>query len=144
MLGGLKEALKSKPAATHLILITKHRGEARLKLSEDTIGHGKLEGIGFYVDSRTWVQREDTSEIGRGLIAPYAFVTVRLIDTATWKVISEKTLDNSSSYANVGDESQSLNAWGALTPEQKTSALKQIIQTTVWQAGENVLAEQRR
>lgn len=144
VLGGLKEALKSKPAATHLILITKHRGDARLKLSEDTIGHGKLEGVGFYIDNRTWVQRDDTNEIGLGLIAPYAFITIRLIDTATWTVVNQKTLDSSSAYANVGEENQSLNAWGALSPEQKTAALKDIIHTAVSQAGKNILTAQRR
>ncbi|GGC68629.1 hypothetical protein [Undibacterium terreum] len=139
VLEGLKFALKSKPAATHLILITKHRGDARLKLEDISLGHGKLEGLGFYVDSRASVVRTDTGESGLGLISPYAYMTVRLIDLSTWTVIKERTSDNSTSFANIGEAGQTLNAWSALTPEQKTSALKRLIQSTVWDAAKDVL-----
>src|SRR5258706_2268180 len=37
--------------ATHLILITKLRNEARLQMAHTPVGSGPLEGVGFYTDS---------------------------------------------------------------------------------------------
>ncbi len=140
-LEGLKLALKDKPDITHLVLVTKHRGDARLKLKNSSFGHGKLEGLGFYVDSRIRSKRSDTQEIGRGMIAPYAYVTVRLIDTHSWTVVAEKTLDNSTSFANAGDRGEGLNAWDTLTAAQKTVVLRRLIQATVRQTAQDVLAD---
>ncbi|WP_394780016.1 hypothetical protein [Undibacterium sp.] len=141
-LDGLKLALKNNPDITHLVLVTKHRGDARLKLQNSSFGHGKLEGLGFYVDNRIRSKRGDTQERGRGMIAPYAYVTVRLIDTHSWTVLAEKTLDNSNSFANAGsDRGDSLNAWDALTAAQKTTAIKRLIQATVRQTANDVLAD---
>ncbi|GGC68619.1 hypothetical protein [Undibacterium terreum] len=141
VLDGLKLALKGNPAVTHLILITKHRGDARLKMVDTSIGHGKLEGLGFYVDNRIGVERTDTLESGRGVIAPYAYMTVRLIDVRNWSVIREKNLDNSYTFANAGDRDKSNDAWKALGAEEKAKILKQLIQKTVEQTAAEILAD---
>ena len=38
---------------THLLLLTRHRGEGRIRTADGTIGIGRLEGLGFYVDRET-------------------------------------------------------------------------------------------
>jgi len=141
VLEGLKLALKNSPAATHLILVTKHRGEAKVSLRHEVRGRGKLEGLGFYIDNSIGILREDTKETGTGMIAPYAYMTVRLIDTRNWTVIREKTMDNSTTFANAGNREQTMNAWEALTAKEKEIALKQLIRETLGETVEEVLAD---
>lgn len=141
VLEGLKLALKNNPAATHLVLVTKHRGEAKVKLTSEVRGRSKLEGLGFYIDNRIGVMRTDTGETGGGMILPYAYVTVRLIDTRAWTVIREKTTDNSTAFNSAVNREQALNAWDALTAKEKETALKQLIRETVGETVEEMLAD---
>ncbi|HTD05789.1 hypothetical protein [Undibacterium sp.] len=141
VLDGLKLALKNTPSVTHLVLVTKHRGDARLKLRDVVLGSGKLEGLGFYIDDRAGVRHIDTGDTGVGLIAPYAYMTVRLIDTRNWAVIREKSLDSSAIFSNTGNVAEGVNTWGALTAEQKATALKALIKETVQKTAEDILAD---
>lgn len=54
-------ALKAA-GATHLVLLTKYRGDAHLAAERTNLGTGKLEGLGFYVDRVLRLKRADTGE----------------------------------------------------------------------------------
>jgi len=111
--------------ATHLVLVTKQRHQARLQLRDGMVGSGYLEGLGFYVDYGTLARSTDTNEAERGFIAPFTYVNIALIDVATGKVVSEERVYGSLPYSspniNIG------NAWDALTPQEKAERLAQVM-----------------
>jgi len=113
--------------ATHLVLVTKQRQHAKLRLRDGAVGSGYLEGLGFYVDYGTFARNTDTNEAERGFIAPFTYVNIALIDVATGKVLSEERVAGSAPYTtpnnNIG------NAWGALTPQQKAERLAEVMKT---------------
>lgn len=128
--GRIYDAVKPMLAgtnATHLVLVTKQRHQALLRLRDGLVGSGYLEGLGFYVDYGTLSRSVDTNEAERGFIAPFTYVNVALIDVASGEVLSEERIMGSAPYTtpniNIG------NAWGALTPQQKADSLAEVMRS---------------
>ena len=125
--------------ATHLVLVTKQRHQAMLRLRDGLVGSGYLEGLGFYVDYGTLSRSSDTNEAERGFIAPFTYVNVALIDVASGKVVSEERVLGSAPYTtpnvSIG------NAWGALTAQQKADRLAQVMRSEAEQAIPKLLAQ---
>lgn len=121
----VRPVVASAKGATHLILVTKYRHPAMLRLRDGHIGSGTLEGVGFYVDYGSTARSYDTNEAERGLISPYAYFRVSLIDMASGKVIAEDRVIGSKAHTvptgTIG------NAWAALTPQEKDSRLQEVI-----------------
>jgi hypothetical protein len=65
---------------THLLVIAKQRAPARLKFVGGSVGSGHLQGIGFYIDNSLSAERIDTQESARGIIAPYVYIKLALVD----------------------------------------------------------------
>jgi hypothetical protein len=111
--------------ATHLVLVTKQRQAAKLRLRDGMVGSGYLEGLGFYVDYGTVARSADTNEAERGFNAPYTYVNVALVDVTSCKVLSEERVTGSAAYStpdiSIG------NAWGVLTPQEKADRLAQVM-----------------
>jgi hypothetical protein len=137
LLNSLKELLQAKHA-THLILITKYRADAHLRLRDGFIGSGKLSGIGFYIDETKRMMRSDTGEQSNGFLAPFAYVKLSLVDTETMSVISETTMMESTTLSTARSR-EAAKPWEVLTAEQKVQALQQIIRQAVAGAMPNVL-----
>jgi hypothetical protein len=77
-----RAALKNQNA-TRLFLVTKHRDDAKVKLSNGIVdGKGSLEGIDFYLDGALGTSGSSAGAAGRGLNAPFAYFNVALIDPA--------------------------------------------------------------
>ena len=65
----------------------------------------------------------ETNEIGTGFLAPFAYVKVTLVDATTMAVIREQDVEESNTMLT----GKSLNPLDALTPAQKTAALRSMI-----------------
>lgn len=130
-----------KSGATHLFLLTKHRAEARLG-KDWTAGSGYLEGLGFYIDRQLVTQRNQTGEEGYGFLAPYVYIKVSLIDLASSTIVGEEAI--AASRAVSLPRSQSRNPWEALTPEQKATALRELIESEVDRVVPQLLASAKR
>ncbi|MEO8567077.1 MAG: hypothetical protein ABI541_11895 [Betaproteobacteria bacterium] len=109
--------------ATHLILIRKHRGDAAMRMQVQYVGSGKVEGVGFYVDPTLPTRNLETNELGTGFLATFAYIKVALVDATTMTVIREQTVEESATMLT----GKSLNPLDALTPAQKTAALRSMI-----------------
>ena len=111
--------------ATHLVLVTKQRHQALLRLPDGLVGSGYLEGFGFYVDHGTIARSVNTNEAERGFISPFTYVNIALIEVATGRVLAEERVVGSSPYTasgiNIG------NAWLALTPQEKAERLADVM-----------------
>jgi hypothetical protein len=116
--------------SSHLLLITKHRGPARLKLRSGSTGSGYLEGLGFYVDRGIRVRRADTGEAGMGFLAPYAYFQVLLINVETGEIEKSETVAASTSYSAARSK-ESPDPWDALSSTQKSSAIRRLLRGEV-------------
>ncbi len=124
-------ALKGS-GATHLILLTKYRGEARLTAADRAVGAGKLEGLGFYVDRVTHLRRSDTQEDAVGYLAPYVYVTISLIDVATLEVLSTTTAKTTTTLSAA--RSKDGDPWNVWTPAEKLQGISRMLQSDVRKA----------
>jgi hypothetical protein len=109
--------------ATHLVLVTKLRHEARVQQLKDTaLGSGELEGLGFYVDAGRGAPNE-LGSAAHAVLGPFAYVKLELIDLAARKVIKEEKVVASRVIPTPGTS----NPWNALTSAQKVGALQDIL-----------------
>lgn len=111
--------------ATHLILLTKLRHGARLKMHDATVGSGTLEGVGFYIDSSMPTQSAKTGESGTGIIAPFAYFRIELIDMARGQVVNEDRVVESTTVSSRNTTAQ--HAWNALSGAQKVRVLQDLV-----------------
>lgn len=124
--------------ATYLVLITKNRDEAALRLQNSYAGSGRIEGLGFYLDATVRIKDTKSGAIGRGFIAPFAYLKLILVDATTMAVIREQVAEASTSQATAHVPG-TLNPWDALTREQKVAALKYVLDKAVAQGIPEVL-----
>jgi len=122
----VRPVISTAKGATHLILVTKYRKNAMLRVEDGYVGSGFLEGIGFYMDYG--MQRGPVAnmiETESGMISPYAYFRVSLIDLASGKVLSEETaIGSKPKWNRVGTIG---HAWTALTPQEKDERLSEVI-----------------
>ena len=112
---------------THLILLTKLRAEALLRLSDRSVGSGFLEGAGFYIDLSLPTRRSDTRQSGTGFLAPFAYFKIALIDLARGEVVKEERIR--ASLTRSAARSEQGDAWNALSAEEKVRLLQNLIRS---------------
>jgi hypothetical protein len=139
----LREALAKlarEHQANRLVIVTKWRDEAQFSTRTHRIGAGKISGLGFYLDPNARMERLETGEETFGFLAPYAYVSVALIDVASMKVIRSAPARESVMSLPVASKGVVL-AWDALTVEQKLNALERNLRTAVEAGTAAVLAD---
>jgi hypothetical protein len=120
------DAAVHREGVTMLVLVTKHRGEARLRLQDGYIGSGKIEGLGFYMNS---IQRMKTYETGvrsLGYLAPFVYVDVALVDVASATVI-RRTAIATGQVIGASNSAEGVNPWDALSAAEKVSMLERML-----------------
>ncbi|KPF48785.1 hypothetical protein IP87_09555 [beta proteobacterium AAP121] len=120
--------------ATHLLLVTKHRGEARMRSFDADLGTGRVEGLGFYLDRVTPLRRLDTGERAVGYLAPHAFLRLSLIELASGRVLSAKTV-TASRVVSAAGSAAGASPWDVMSSADKFKMLDELITratTPVW------------
>jgi len=117
--------------ATHFVLISKHREEARLQFYGNVDGSGRLEGLGFYLEGGTVVTDSSSGESGRGYIAPFAYFTVTLADAKTMKILGRKSVTASTTISSARALEDRASPWQALSAAEKVSIINRLIQREV-------------
>ena len=121
----IDEAVHRENIAT-LVLLTKHRGEAKLAVRDGSMSGGKLEGLGFYVDSNMRMESADRVHHSYGFIAPFVYVDVSLVDVASGRVVRQTSITATETIASSSNE-QGADPWGAMTTKEKVSALSGLL-----------------
>jgi hypothetical protein len=116
-----------RDGVTHLVLVGRLRAPASVRLQDGRVGSGNLEGLGFYLDHGMATETEDRSERGKGFIAPYCYVQVALIDLAARRVVKREPV-RAASGVSAARSATGRNPWEALTPEQKSQLMSQMLQ----------------
>jgi hypothetical protein len=114
----------------YLVIVTKYRGDARLALSDGKVGAGKLSGLGFYVDNQMRTLNLESGASGEGFVAPFAYLTISLIDLKTNTVIrSESAMESAvKAAASAGTNG---DPWLALTPAEKIALLDRLVRRAI-------------
>jgi len=117
-----REYLKSllrEQGVSHAIVISKFRSVAAIKLVDATVGSGALEGLGFYVDDMINMLNRSDSTSSRGMVAPFAYVRVRLVEADSLKVVGEGTAKQSFIIARPSADSTGMETFNNMTGADK-------------------------
>jgi hypothetical protein len=117
------DAAVRREGATTLVLLTKRRAEASLKVQDGHMAGGKLEGLGFYVDANKHMKNRETGVRSIGFLAPFVYVDLSLIDVATGTVMRRGAITVSQTIGTA-NHAEGASPWDALTTQEKVSALK--------------------
>lgn len=112
--------------AQYLLLITKHRGDTRLQFTNTLTGVGSVRGLGFYLDEKIRVGVTDSSEQAEGLIAPFAYFRLSLVDVQTGLLVRERNaamMDVLPVVARVG----ATEPWNVLDAKEKVAYVERLI-----------------
>lgn len=113
---------------THLLMVTRHRDDARLQAANDLLGSGKLEGLGLYVDRHLRMQCDQTAEVSLGYLAPYVYVRASLVDLASLKVEGTRAITRGK-VLGAGPKQSGGDAWNILTDAQKVQTLVDMLES---------------
>ena len=130
-----------KTGATHLVLITKHRHRAMLRLRDGHVGTGYLEGVGFYVDHGSMARGVDTNDAEAGFIAPFTYMMISLVDLKSGQVVSQQHVVGSNAAAPRPWERNVGNAWNRLDEQEKVARLTAVIREEAARAVPVVVAQ---
>ncbi len=122
----LKSLLKDQ-GVSHLVLISKFRSNALVELQNANIGAGALEGLGFYVDDTLNIRDTATKDVGRGIMMPYAYVRVRLLDAQTLAVVREVTARKSRIMMQPSVESSGMDGFNGLNGTEKAKHIRTVL-----------------
>lgn len=126
----LVEAMKADGAG-HLLLVTRYRGEAQVRTKDWTLGSGRLEGLGYYLDREAKLEFEGKARYG--FIAPYVYVRLSLVDLASGAVLRHRLITASRSMADV-KRLDSPDPWDSISAADKLRVLNEVIEKEVSQA----------
>lgn len=112
---------------THALVLMKYRSTAQLKLAYSTIGLGMIEGMGFYIDSELQTTEIGTQNTSKGVLAPYVYMQLLLIDVNKAALLGSQTAKASTHFA---PENGTLTApWDVLSAEGKVESLTKLMES---------------
>lgn len=116
---------------SHLLIITRHRGDASFPVSDGfSIGRGGVEGIGYYLDNSTELKNLSTGKPSIGFLGSYAMVRVQLLDAQSGDVLGSQDVRVGQIHAGRNDE-EVANIWNALSPAEKVEVLRTLVEKNV-------------
>ena len=125
--------------ATHLVLFTKARREARMQLSDLALGTGMVEGVGFYVDPYTEVTLRDKQQNATGFVAAFGYFDAALVDLSKGTILAEQRVTASRTTAT--SNAVATDVWTGISGAQKMRMLQDIIRTEVGRTIPELLKE---
>ncbi|HUQ29840.1 MAG TPA: hypothetical protein VM051_14685 [Usitatibacter sp.] len=120
----VRQLVKDKKA-THAILITKLAYGGIPHLQKAYVGHGDLEGVGFFVGRTPPPTGADANSAGPGFLSPFAYFTVSLVDLSTGRVLREERGLASDTISAANTDSG--NPWEALSGTEKVRKLTDLV-----------------
>ncbi|MBC7995409.1 MAG: hypothetical protein H7Z15_19430 [Rhizobacter sp.] len=133
----IHSALKAD-GATHLLLVTKFRAEARMQADGAKVGSGVVEGLGFYIDNVTEMLNVKTRRQSTGFLAPFAFMRLSLVDLGSSAVLRQKSIEASTMTSTANKEAY--NPWDTLSPADKIERLRYLVDTELTKGVASLLA----
>lgn len=127
---------------SHLVLITKLRDNAALKMARGQVaGNGRLEGLGFFIDDTFQARNIASNESEWGIVAPFAYVKIRLLDARTLEVVRESRALESHVLARSSATADAMGTWNAVSSEEKINFMRSLIRGAMEHAIPELLAK---
>ena len=122
------QGLARERNATHLILITRTRDNTPVKLARNTtVTNGMLEGLGYFIDDTTRLFDVQTAESYFGMVAPFAYLKVRLVDVQTMQVLRAEPAVYSFPLARASSYPNAMAMWSDRTTDQKMKDMRDAV-----------------
>lgn len=122
----LRSLLKER-GVSRLLLVTRLRENARFNLTNGHAGSGTLEGLGFFIDEMFETRNTETNEHSIGMVVPFAYVKVRLLDADTLAVLGEANATVSRIIVRPAASATADAVWQSLSGAEKTTHLRQLL-----------------
>lgn len=122
----LRSLLKER-GVSRLLLVTRLRDNARFELSNGHAGNGTLEGLGFFVDELFETYNKETRDRATGMVVPFAYVKVRLLDADTLAVLGEANATASRIIVRPAASTTADDIWLTLSNGEKTGHLRALL-----------------
>ena len=119
------EALR-QAQVTHLLLVTRWRAQANLRVVEGGLGTAKLEGLGYYIDRVTPMRHASTGERSVGYLAPYVHVQLSLVDLAGAQALRAQRIATGDVLIAAGRQVGG-DPWDILDSKAKVTALGDLL-----------------
>ena len=126
--------------ASHMILLTKVRDSAKVPLYDTSIGVGTVQGIGFYIDDDIRLKVRETGNSADGLLAPFVYVRVSVVDVQSGEVVREEVVREMRTYSTAQNPNAA-GPWDVLSAEEKIAALHKLIDRSVGEATDRLLRD---
>lgn len=136
----LKKLLKEL-GVTHALVITKFRSVPELKLVNSTEGSGYLEGLGFYVDDMIDTRNLKDQTSSRGMVVPFAYLRVRMIDAETLNVLKEGVSKQSFIITRPSADSSGMETFLKMPSREKIGYISQVLEEAILSTVPNVAGE---
>ncbi len=116
---------------THLLIITRDQGDVSVKVADgNSIGRGKSQGVGFYIDTLYPMRNMATGELSSGLLAGYAHLRLTLMDADSGAVLRRYDVHDSRAAAPSA-RSSGLDPWTYLSTAEKVALLREMVEQGV-------------
>jgi len=112
--------------AQYVLVISKHRAEVKLNFLNTRTGVGSARGLGFYLDEHTRVQMADSGAEADGLIAPFAYFRVSLVDVQTGLLVRGQTVTQMD-VIGVASKPGTNEPWNVLDAKEKVAYVERLI-----------------
>jgi len=129
----LAEALRGA-GMSQLVLVQKLRADARMNTGRGSLGSGRLEGVGFYIDRVTALRLGGSGEYTVGYLAPYLYARVSLIDLGAMRVLAKRDVTRGEVIIAEQTGAAGADPWGWLDAKGKLQAIAAMIEKDVGDA----------
>lgn len=112
---------------SHVLLLTRQRAEVKLPTADGgSIGRGRVDGLGFYVDPEYRLRNVDTGVVSNGALGPHVVVELTLFDTEEAKVVRSHLVDEQFLLGST-EVKAAVDPWSYLSAEQKIALLREAL-----------------
>jgi hypothetical protein len=119
---------------SHIVLVTPARGDTNIRIDENaSIGRGTLQGVGFCIDTHYHLQNRSTGAISDGLLAPYIYIKLSLMDTQSAQVLRVFDVRDAQGLASRKQHAKS-DPWTYLDNDSKVKVLRDMLADNVKRA----------
>lgn len=134
---GTAQHLKAA-GVSHVLLVSKLKAPARIRLKDIETGRGTLRGLGFYIDRQLETVNLETGSTGVGFITTYAFMKLAWHDLADPGAFRQMDVPAQTSRSS-GDAAMGNDPWAAMSAQDKVSTLQSLIEREVGKAVPDLL-----
>ncbi len=121
-----------------IVAVLPMRAEPRMPMRNSYIGHGRVAGVGYYVDRSSRIKLASTGETDRGFLGAFANFLVAIVDPATGAIVAQHEVQHGVLRPVAG--TGKIHPWDVIGAEEKVRLINGLVSRELRQAMPQVLA----